>query len=287
MRLRWSLGICLTFLFCLRSGLTAAAEPSSVEAEFFEKEIRPLLVEKCLKCHNDAKSRGGLKLTSRAHILQGGDEGPAAVAGKPEASVLVRAVRYDDKPRMPPEGKLTARQIEVLARWVKLGMPWPESRATLTPDSGLPITEKQRQFWSFQPVKHVSPPPVRRAAWPLSGIDNFLLAALEAKGLEPAGPADKRTLLRRATFDLTGLPPTPAEIDAFLADDSPAAFARVVERLLASPRYGARWGRHWLDVVRYADARDLALWISEDGETPRIVATVVAQVDGGATVKLI
>ena len=168
-------------------------------------------------------AQGRLKLTSRADVLRGGDSGPAAVAGKPEESLLVRAVRYQDEPRMPPKGKLTDRQIEVLERWVKLGLPWPGAQAPPAPTDGrFTITEKQRQFWSFQPVKAVPLPAVRDAAWPRSAVDRFILAGLEAKGLAPAAPADKRTLLRRATFDLIGLPPTPAEIDAFLADDSPA-----------------------------------------------------------------
>jgi hypothetical protein len=234
-----------------------AGEPSAADAEFFEKEVRPLLAESCWRCHGEMRARGGLKLTSRAHILEGGDSGPAAVAGKPEKSLLLRAVHYQDTPRMPPKGKLTDRQIATLTRWVQLGMPWPGTSAASQPDGRFTITDKQRQFWAFQPVKAGPVPTVHDTAWAESAIDRFILAGLEAKGLEPARPADKRTLLRRATFDLTGLPPTPAEIDAFLADDSPQAFARVVDRLLASPHYGERWGRHWLDVVRYADARDL------------------------------
>jgi hypothetical protein len=193
-------------------------------------------------------------------MLAGGDNGPAAVPGKPDESLLVKAVRYHDEPRMPPKGKLTDRQIEVLERWVKLGLPWPGGNATppTTPTDGrLALTEKQRQFWSFRPVKAGPPPTVRDTSWPRTPVDPFILAKLEAAGLTPAGPADKRTLLRRATFDLIGLPPTPAEIETFLTDNSAEAFVRVVDRLLASPRYGERWGRHWLDVVRYADARDL------------------------------
>jgi hypothetical protein len=257
-----SFNVCLVLLLFLASELarpsTGATEPSATEAEFFEKEVRPLLIEKCLKCHGDKRAKAGLKLTSRANVLQGGDNGAAVVAGKPDESLLLRAVRYQDTPKMPPKGRLSERQIEALARWVKLGMPWPGTDATSSAtEDRFTITEKQRQFWAFQPVKHVPAPTVHEPARARSAIDRFLLAALEAKKLTPARPADKRTLLRRATFDLIGLPPTPAEIDAFLADDSPQAFARVVDRLLASPRYGERWGRHWLDVVRYADARDL------------------------------
>jgi hypothetical protein len=253
---------CLSLLVLLSSVVARSsatnAEPSPGDAEFFEKEVRPLLVEKCLKCHGDNKPKGGLRLTSQAHILRGGDSGPAVVAGKPEESLLIRAVRHADKPRMPPREKLTGRQIDVLARWVKRGLPWPAAGARLLPAGGrFTITEEQRRFWSFQPVKAAAVPAVRDTSWPRTPVDRFILAALEANGLRPAGRADKRTLLRRVTFDLIGLPPTPAEIDDFLADDSPQAFARVVDRLLASPAYGERWGRHWLDVVRYADARDL------------------------------
>jgi hypothetical protein len=237
--------------------LRLPAAPPAVEvsaAEFFEKEVRPLLVENCGKCHGDTKPKGGLRLTSRAALLDGGNNGPAVVSGQPDDSLLIRAVRYHDSPRMPPQGKLTERQIETLTRWVAMGIPWPSD----SPARGeVRIAEAQRHFWSFQPVRAVQPPAVRNEAWPRSPIDRFILARLEAEQLSPSPPADKRTLLRRVTFDLTGLPPTPEEIDAFLADDSPDAFARVVDQLLASPRYGERWGRHWLDVVRYADARDL------------------------------
>jgi hypothetical protein len=237
-----------------------AAEAAPPEAaEFFEKEVRPLLAEHCHRCHGDAKPKGGLRLTSRASVLKGGDTGPAAVAGKPEQSLLVRAVGYtDDELRMPPKGKLSDRQIAILTRWVQSGLPWPET-ATQTvggPGGKFVLTEAQRRFWSFQPVKAVAAPAVRDAGWARSDLDRFILAGLEAKGLRPAAPADKRTLLRRATFDLTGLPPTPDEIDAFLKDDSPDAFRRVVDRLLASPAYGERWGRHWLDLVRYTDSFD-------------------------------
>ncbi len=234
-----------------------AEEPTAAEAEFFEKEVRPLLVEKCWECHGETMHKGRLKLTSRAGVLKGGATGPAAVPGKTEESLLVDAVRYREVRRMPPDGKLTDRQVEVLERWVKLGLPWPGGAALPAKDAGFTITEKQRQFWSFQPPKAITVPAVSNKEWAKSDVDHFILAALEAKKLAPAKPADKRTLLRRATFDLIGLPPTPTEIDAFLKDDSPQAFAKIVDRLLASPRYGERWGRHWLDVVRYADARDL------------------------------
>lgn len=240
------------------STLAQAAEPAPADADFFEKEVRPLLVERCLECHGEEKPKSGLKLTSRANVLKGGTRGPAVVVGESDESLLLRALRHDDDLRMPPKVKLSDKHIAVVTRWVKLGLPWPTTSGTLVQaDRRFTITEKQRQFWSFQPVKSVAIPAVRDSAWPKSPVDRFILAKLEANHLVPTGPADKRTLLRRATFDLIGLPPRPDEIDAFLKDDSPQAFATVVDRLLASPQYGERWGRHWLDVVRYADARDL------------------------------
>jgi Protein of unknown function (DUF1553)/Protein of unknown function (DUF1549)/Planctomycete cytochrome C/Concanavalin A-like lectin/glucanases superfamily len=231
-------------------------------AAFFETDVRPLLVDRCWSCHGDAKApKGGLRLTSREGVLQGGDGGPAAVAGKPDESPLIRAVRYLDEPRMPPKVKLKDREIEILSRWVAMGLPWPGTKPTTplpTPGDGEGrFTDEQRRFWSFQPIKAVPAPKVREAGWSRSSIDRFILATLEEKGFRPAAPADKRTLIRRATFDLIGLPPSPEEVEAFLVDGSEEAFARVVDRLLGSPGYGERWGRHWLDVVRYADARDL------------------------------
>jgi hypothetical protein len=238
-----------------RSAPARSAPPAD---EFFEKEVRPLLVEHCLRCHGESKPKGNLRLTSRANVLKGGDTGPAAVKGKPDQSLLIRAVRYVDDLKMPPKRKLADRELAVLTRWVSQGLPWPEAGASTTVAKGSPfqITEEQRRFWSFQPVKPVAPPEVTNGAWVRSPLDRFILQRLEARHLPPADRADKRTLIRRATFDLTGLPPTPEEVEAFLKDDSPQAFARVVDRLLASPAYGERWGRHWLDLVRYTDSFD-------------------------------
>jgi hypothetical protein len=235
-------------VFGLFTPKAAAPEPSPTAVELFEKEVRPLLVETCAKCHGDIRCEHGLKLSSRAGMLKGGESGPAVVPGKPEESLLIRAVGYQGKLRMPPKEKLAPRRIEALTRWVQMGAPWPDER---TP------TTASEKFWSFQPVEARVPPAVKDTSWPQSPIDRFILARLEANGLTPAKPADKRALIRRATFDLTGLPPSLTEIDAFLTDQSPNAFAKVVDRLLASPQYGERWARHWLDVVRYADARDL------------------------------
>jgi Protein of unknown function (DUF1553)/Protein of unknown function (DUF1549)/Planctomycete cytochrome C len=242
---------------CVFHAVDAPVRAGSTGDEFFEKEVRPLLVERCVKCHGGDKTRGSLKLTSREAVLQGGDTGPAAVPGKPDDSLLIQLVRRTDKMKMPKGDKLPDREIGVLTRWVEMGLPYPAAAATLT--AGFHISDEQRHFWAFEPVKVPPAPQVKDKGWPRSDVDRYILTALEAKGLKPAKPAGKRTLLRRATFDLTGLPPTPEEMDAFLKDDSPDAFAKVVDRLLSSRAYGERWGRHWLDLVRYTDSFDARL----------------------------
>jgi hypothetical protein len=210
--------------------------------DFFEKRVRPVLASRCYACHTGAQS-GGLRLDSRAALLAGGKSGAAIVPGKPQDSLLIRAVTHaDPRLRMPLSSpKLADREIAALSSWIEAGAPWPEDAAA------------GNAFWSFLPLRKPTPPPVRNTSWARSPIDRFILAAIEREGLQPAPAADRRTLLRRATFDLTGLPPTPAEVQSFLSDKSPEAFAKVVDRLLASPHYGERWGRHWLDVARYAD----------------------------------
>jgi len=239
----------------------AAAATSDPKAlEFFENKVRPLLAERCLECHGPEKQKANLRLDSLAAILKGGDSGPALVAGKPDESLLVQAIGYTSDIKMPPKSKLPDREIADLTQWVKFGAPWPNSQPNgepTTKPAGPQITAEQRAFWAFQLVIEPAVPEVKRHEWPRSAIDHFVLARLEAAGLEPAPPANKRTLIRRATFDLTGLPPTVEEVNAFLADESNDAFARVVDRLLASPRYGERWGRHWLDVARFADSNGL------------------------------
>jgi mono/diheme cytochrome c family protein len=248
-----------TFLFlglpiALPAARAAAPAPDRArDAEFFEKEIRPILVEKCQSCHGDKKVSGGLRLTGRDALVEGGESGPAVVPGKPGQSRLIHAVAYRDGPKMPPKGKLSAAEIGKLERWVALGAPWPDAGKAVVNRAGFEVSEKQRRWWAFQPVRRAPPPSTPRAG---SAIDAFILAGLAEHGLTPAAPADRRVLIRRATFDLTGLPPTPEDVDAFLADRSPDAFAKVVDRLLASPAYGLRWARHWLDVVRYADYHD-------------------------------
>ncbi len=218
-------------------------------AEFFEKKIRPLLADNCYVCHSSAGNvaMGGLRMDSLAGLLSGGARGPAVVPGSPADSPLIRAVRYDDeKLAMPPTGRLADADVAALERWVALGAPWGAE--------ALPQESAGNAHWSFVVPGAPELPAVRDPDWVRTPIDAFVLARLEAKGLLPAPPAGRRTLVRRAYFDLIGLPPTPEEVGAYLEDEAPGAFSRVVDRLLASPRYGERWGRHWLDVARYSDS---------------------------------
>jgi hypothetical protein len=243
-------------LLCL--AVTVRAAGTTPEGtEFFEKRVRPLLVENCHRCHSAAaKQRGNLRLDSRAGVLKGGDNGPAIVPGQPERSLLLKAVGYTDADlRMPPKGRLSAVQVADLTAWVRMGAPWPEEAGTRPGVAALGTFDLQerRKHWALQPLHPGTPPAVQDAGWARTPVDRFILARLESAGLSPAPPADRRTLIRRVTYDLIGLPPAPAEIDAFLADDSPDAYERVVDRLLASPHYGERWARHWLDLVRYAE----------------------------------
>ena len=258
--------ILLTLCGLLASfGATAlgAGEPAGDDpqgAAFFESKIRPLLINKCQECHGADKQKGGLRLDSREASLEGGDSGAVLVPLDPAKSLLMDVVSYRGEIKMPPKTKLTEAEIADLTMWVKLGAPWPNSKPTTTPmpESGpTVITDEQKAFWAFQPIADPLPPAVKNEAWIQSPLDRFILAELEAKGFQPAPPADKRTLIRRVTFDLTGLPPTAAEIESFLADDQAGALGRLVDRLLESPRYGERWGRHWLDVARYADSNGL------------------------------
>jgi hypothetical protein len=239
-----------------------AAQPASRQdkaaVDFFEKNVRPLLVDHCYTCHSaNTNSHGGLRVDDRNGLLQGGNSGPAVAPGRPEQSLLIKRVTYADaKRRMPHEGQpLSAEMIAYLEKWIREGAAWP---AVKVPASlGRPNPEYDRlkkEHWAWQPLPAPGAPSVHDQAWSRDAIDRFILAKLEAGGLRPVGDADKATLLRRVTFDLTGLPPTPAQIDAFLRDDSPGAFEKVVDRLLASPAFGERWGRHWLDVARYGES---------------------------------
>ena len=251
----WSL---VAWLALVSSGL--AADPSASDRELFEKRVRPLFIEHCYECHSGRKSNGGLVLDTREGLLKGGDSGAALIAGDPEKSRLIEAVRYKNSDlQMPPKNRLAASEVELLEKWIANGAFDPreviESEGAPAP-VGMSI-EEGKQFWSFRPVSNPPLPVVHQQDWVRTPIDAFLLAKLEASGLKPAAPADKRTLIRRVTFDLIGLPPTPEEIEAFIGDESPDAFRNVCERLLDSPGYGVRWGRHWLDVARYADSNGL------------------------------
>ena len=228
------------------------AQSTPATADFFETKIRPLLAEKCYACHAESRM-GGLQLDSREHFLKGGKSGPIFVAGDPEASLIVKALRYDSLLKMPPTGKLAPDQIAAVEAWVKAGAIWPQNEKAVLKSPPYEITAEQRAFWSFQPVKSVPPPTVQDPKWARTEIDRFLAAKLESRGLHPVRPTDRRTLIRRATYDLTGLPPTAEEVDSFERDRSPDAFAKVIDRLLTSPRYGERWGRLWLDIARYSD----------------------------------
>ena len=231
------------------------AQPGDA-AEFFEMRVRPLLAEQCFACHA-ATAMGGLAMKSREALLKGGNSGPAIVPGHPEQSLLIQAVRQThDRLKMPPQSKLRGDQIENLVTWIRAGAVWPDESSSppvARKEGRYVIRPEQRSFWSFQPPGPVDMPPVKNQGWVRSPLDHFVLSRLEDQGLDPVEPADRRTLLRRAHFDLIGLPPTPGEVSAFLQDKSPEAFDRVVDRLLASSRYGERWGRFWLDLARYSD----------------------------------
>jgi hypothetical protein len=244
----------------IRGGLAALACAAvfAQEADFFEKNVRPVLAERCQGCHNPKAKRAGLDLTTGEGFYAGADSGSLVDPAKPEESRILKAISYHERIKMPPTGKLPEAQIASIREWVIAGAKWPGVDQAKVAEAAAvrerKITEGQKRFWSFQPRKVVDPPAVNNSAWVANPIDAFILAKLEAKNLAPAPPAAKLTLLRRVTFGLTGLPPTEQEIAAFLADESPGAYEKVIDRLLASPRYGERWGRHWLDVARYADS---------------------------------
>jgi len=244
----------LLALLALAAPALPQDDPQRDALDFFEKRIRPVLVDKCYSCHSPQaeKVKGNLLLDTHEGLMKGGDGGPSLVIGNPDASLLIKAIRWaDDDMKMPPKKRLPADVVADFELWVRKGAVDPRHLAVVEKKKTLNVAEA-RTKWPFSPLKEPAVPAID-SDWARSPIDRYLLAKLNEKGLKPAPDADKRTLIRRVTFDLTGLPPTPEEIDAYLADESPAAFSRVVERLLASPAYGERWGRHWLDVVRYAD----------------------------------
>ncbi len=250
----------LRFVVCLLGSclLAMGASPTPEQLEFFERKIRPLLTDQCYSCHSHSgeKLKANLFLDSREDVLKGGDTGPSVVIGQPEKSLLIEAVGYGNPDlQMPPKKRLSPDQVADLTAWVRDGAPWPIEQPKTAKRSGFDLQKRKSEHWCWKPVVASAPPQVADASWPLVGADHFILSRLTQAGLKPAPPAGKEALIRRVTFDLTGLPPTPSEIDAFLADTSSTAWATVVDRLLASPRFGERWARHWLDLVRYAETR--------------------------------
>jgi hypothetical protein len=270
---------CMIYRACLRLTYSMAAvfvslgpelllaavtsEPSAEQIEFFEKQVRPVLVNRCQACHNAKKQEAGLRLDSRQALLAGIDGAAVMTPGDPDKSRLVQVIRYDGDVQMPPDGKLPDVELAALTTWIKMGAPWPSGPGnipgetpagdSLSPSDAFALA--RASHWAFQPVTLPNLPPVRNAAWCATPVDAFVLHQLEARQLAPSPKADRRTLLRRASFDLTGLPPTAAEVEAFERDETPDAWSRAVDRLLASVHYGERWARHWLDVARYADTK--------------------------------
>ncbi|SIO02361.1 Planctomycete cytochrome C [Singulisphaera sp. GP187] len=242
--------VCLAATLVALLQVVVVAQPTA-DLEAFEKDVRPLLIESCGKCHGAEKQKAGLRLDARQFLLEGGESGPSIVAGRPDESLLIEAVRQDGDVKMPPGRKLAPEQIAALERWVAAGAPWPAGQA--------PVVDRRKEawarHWAFQPVADPQPPKINDGAWCRTPIDAFLKAGLEAKGLAPSPPADRYTLIRRLSYDLTGLPPRPEEVDAFVADTDPDAYPKLVDRLLASDHYGEQWARHWLDVARYADTK--------------------------------
>ncbi len=252
-----ALGLVLTGVYAIAGDSEPPVKEKPIDpagVEFFERKIRPVLVERCYSCHSSqTKSpRGGLRLDSKQGMQRGGDSNRAAVTpGDPEKSRLLLAIRRTGTLKMPPDGELPAAEIADFEEWIKMGAPDPRPKEMpLPPPYDL---AKAKQFWSFRPVKDPEAPKIADSVWSKTPIDRFVKAKLDEKKLTPAGIASKRVLIRRATFDLTGLPPSPEDVAAFVADPSPNAFDKVIDRLLASEQYGERWGRHWLDVARYAD----------------------------------
>ena len=232
---------------------------SAASADLFREEVAPIFTAHCVSCHGARVQRGGLDLRTEEATIRGGARGPAVVAGKPASSLLYRLITHAEEPGMPMGGdKLPDEKIAIIAKWIEnltaSAVAAPVEAATPVRAPGTPITEKDRHFWSFRPPMRSAAPTVKNRAWVRNEIDAFILRRLEDNNLKPAPPAEARVLLRRIYFDLIGLPPSPEEMAEFLRDPSDAAYRRVVEKLLASPQYGERWGRHWLDLARYADS---------------------------------
>jgi cytochrome c553 len=254
--MRWAFAVGAAFIGTI-TGAAEAPAPDAAKLEFFEKKIRPILVNHCSACHSaETKPAGNLRVDDINHLLTGGASGKTIVPGKPEASLLIKRVTQEGKRKMPLDATpLSEEQIADLTKWIKDGAAWPPVKVPASLGRPKPKYEElKKEHWAWQKLSSPKAPEVKDAAWPKDEIDRFLLAKLESKGLKPVGDADKIALIRRITFDLTGLPPAPADIDAFVDDPSADAFAQVVDRLLASPQFGERWGRHWLDVARYGES---------------------------------
>ncbi len=263
---KWVVGcVWLSLATVLQAADAIPADDPRVK--FFEEKVRPILVEHCQQCHGTKKQQADLRLDSRDGALKGGEHGPALIPGDPDKSLLISAVRRTGDYEMPPDKPLAEAQIAALTTWVKQGAIWPgKTEVLVAPTSPAGFERARREHWAFQPVRQPAAPALKNAGCVSTLVDPFILAKLEAQGLAPSPAADRRTLLRRITFGLTGLPPTYSEVVAFEADTAPDAYARVVDRLLASPQYGERWGRHWLDVARYSDTKGYVFF--EEGHFP-------------------
>jgi hypothetical protein len=248
MRLLVLMGLNLVLAGACRVAASDDVPPSPDDIAFFENKVRPILADNCFECHGPKKQEAGLRLDSRERVLKGSDNGPVVSVGEPDQSLLVAAVRRGGDVEMPPEKVLPAEAVATIEDWVRRGLPWPLDDTGTTSQTADPAAH-----WAFQPIRRPALPAVQAADWPRNAVDRFILARLESAALRPAPPADRKTLIRRATFTLLGLPPTPDDVAAFEQDDSPEAFTRLIDRLLTSPRYGERWGRYWLDIARYAD----------------------------------
>ncbi len=265
--------VCAFAIVALSS--SKASEPS-INAErnrFFDQEVKPILQAHCWKCHSGEKVKGNLHLTSRAEVLKGGDLGPAVTLEEPAKSRLIKAIHYQDGLEMPPTGKLPDKERKILVKWVTDGLPWPETATTIAKKEeghkGGVVTEEAKKYWAYQPLQRPAVPTVADKNWVKSPIDAFVLAKLEANGLAPAKPAEPIALVRRVYYDLIGLPPTPEQVDEFVSAtsaDPQAAYAALIDKLLASPHYGEKWGRHWLDLVRYAETNGY----ERDGPKPHV-----------------
>src|ERR1051326_6497987 len=250
-------GICLIAFAAIALCPLSAAELPKAQRDFFENRIRPIFVDNCYKCHCPAqgKAKGGPELAWKGVWEKGGDSGAAIVPGDPEKSLLIKAIRYTDPDlQMPPKGnRLSPTEINDLVAWVKMGAPDPrESRPSLAAETR---QTNPKEHWAFQPARKTPLPEVKDSKWAHNEIDRFVLAKLEQSGLSSRPPADRRTLIRRIYYDLIGLPPAPERVESFVNDSSPGAFERIVDELLASPQYGERWARHWLDVAGYSDTK--------------------------------